>query len=256
MTQSNAAKECPVCQSLNRDGSLDQFEHICVDCGFVIDSDVSTTVDLLSSNEGDEHGEQDDWLEVCRVRNATEKRLAQSFDTLESLAREIGLNVGIRKATAEIYCDAFRVETTDGRDTLSLMAACLRLASVSVGEPIPTSRIMNCPAVDESKLRRSLSALREELDIEVGPLRPLEYLPFVASVLDLAEQEITEIHNLLEEIEGERCLSGKDPVGITAAAVYSVADECTQAEVAEAVGISTETIRVRSGELQELTADA
>ena len=49
-------------------------------------------------------------------------------------------------------------------------------------------------------------------------------------------------------------LVGKDPAGVAAGGLYYTADSLTQQTVAETVGVSTETIRLRAADLREATA--
>lgn len=258
MSRSQTAQDraCPACGESNVDPSFDDFDGLCTTCGFVIDGLNPTVPERLRSDESTEEATQENWLSVCRVRNATEQQLAQAFATIERIADWLDLPIGTREATADMYCNAFRVQATDGRETTSLVAACVRLASIQAGRPVPTGRLTALDGVESSQFRQSDSALRQKLDLALQAPRATDYVEFIAGAIDLPETEERAVRQLLEDAQGLSVLVGKDPAGIAASAAYVVSDDYTQATIAEAAGISTETIRLRASQLREVTEDA
>jgi transcription initiation factor TFIIIB Brf1 subunit/transcription initiation factor TFIIB len=72
------------------------------------------------------------------------------------------------------------------------------------------------------------------------------------SLTDTSRQEVAQF---LESVTGKQAFVGKDPAGIAAGGVYVLLDEFTQGEVAEAVGVSTETVRRRVKQLRGVGDD-
>jgi transcription initiation factor TFIIB len=244
---------CPACDGPDIDESLENFNGVCEECGFVIRADegsVSLDWKLEEPESGDD--DQNDWLEECPIRNATEKRLAEAFDALETCADHLGISDELRQETADIYCDAFRAETTDGRAATCLIVACLRMASLRCQTPVPLGRLYNYRNIGRTALRRSLTALKEDLSLQVDTPRPAGYLSFIGTTSTVSDAQLSRTERLLDDVENEPSLVGKDPAGIAAAGIYLCGD-LTQAEAADAVGVSTETIRLRVNQLQELT---
>ena len=245
--------ECPACGCRKIDESVCEFDGICSECGFVVhDSTNPTETEWVLADEKREENQQEDWLTVCRVRDATEKQLAQAFATIEDIAHHFDLPIDIREEAADVYCDAFHETTTDGRDTTCLVAVCVRLASLEVEKPVPTSRLTEIHDVDDKKFRQSYIALRKELEYTPPTLTPIDYLWFLSKALDLDESELQATERPLKAVSDERSLIGKDPTGIAAATIYLEGQDYTQSTVAEAAGVSTETIRVRANQLQKL----
>jgi len=110
--------------------------------------------------------------------------------------------------------------------------------------------------IEEPKLRRTYLAMVRECALEVPPPRPLLYLPSLASDLGLASETRRCAEALLETIDGTAELTGRNPVGIAAMAVYAAscvtADAVTQQEIADEAGISTVTIRVTRSRVEEV----
>lgn len=247
---------CSICNSETIDESIEDFAGVCIYCGFVVhDPADTTTPEWIQSPEEGEEQTREDWLTVCRVRNSTEQQLARAFAALEDIGKSLYLDADLRQEAAAVYCDAFVAGTTDGRDTNCVIAACARLASLSASQPIPPGRLSELSAVDPRKYRLSQAALQDDLGLNPVPPTPEDYVQFLAGELDLDRPVLDVTESTLQQIGGHSPLVGKDPVGITAAAVYLAAENKTQSEVADAGGISTETIRQRVNELRSLVSD-
>lgn len=253
-TKNQPVTECPACASQQIDEAVDGFDGICEACGLVIEAGMDPVeLDWKVTDDGSGQQEQDEWLALATIQNATEQRIVQAFETLEEFADRIDGSAEVRQKAAKTFCDAMRTETTDGREAACVIAACLRVASLRVNEPIPVGRLTEFNTVDQKKFRRSRVALQENLELQLQSPDPEDYLSFVRSALDLEKPEIGTVNSLLEGVAGQQSFVGKDPAGIVAAGVYLIHDEVTQAEVANAVGVSTETVRQRVKQLRELS---
>lgn len=253
MTQVDHEHLCPACGSENTDGSIDAFEAVCDNCGFVIREDVnSVSLEWEVTNGTFQRSENKDWLTECRVRNATEQQLANAFEVLEDFAAQLNLSDEVHEGTVDIYCDAFRAGLTDGRKTICVVATCLCLSSRRAKMPIPTNRLLEFDDVERTKLSRSRRALCEELGIKARTPEPDKYIPFIESELDLTSEEVEEVEKLLTSVRGMQKLVGKDPAGTAAGGVYVVQEEYTQKQLAEVVGVSAETVRQRVNDLGEV----
>jgi transcription initiation factor TFIIB len=124
-----------------------------------------------------------------------------------------------------------------------------------VDQPVPKSRFTDFPGVDETKFHRSNLALCDELDIEPHLPKPKEYIPFLQTHLELADDVWNATERILTTVEGQQSFIGKDPAGVAAGAVYVSQDEYTQWDVAKAVGLSTETVRQRIKQLRKVIGD-
>lgn len=247
---------CPVCDSDAIDESIEDFAGVCTECGFVVHDPADTTLpEWIQSREEVEEQFHEDWLTVCRVRNSTEQQLARAFAALEDIGNALCLDSDLRQKGAAVYCDAFVAGSTDGRDTMCIIAACARLASLSASQPIPPGRLSELPSVDPRKYRLSLAGIQSDLGLSPALPTPEDYVFFLAGELDLEDIVLGVTETTLEQIEGHSALVGKDPVGITAAAIYLAAENKTQSEVADASGVSTETIRQRVNQLRTLVSD-
>ncbi|MFP8957642.1 hypothetical protein ACLI4Y_13010 [Natrialbaceae archaeon A-CW3] len=235
------------------DESIDSFDGVCEDCGLVLNN--GTDLGAVDWKISDQHRSQNDdesWLSFCTVRNATDQRLAHAFDSLEEFADQLDLDTKTRHEAADVYCDAYRTETTDGRKTECVVAACLRLATQKQGKPIPEGRLVELPNVSQKKFHLSHTALQKNLEFQPPAAQPSDYISFLTTALGLDEHGRRAVEKTLGDVADEPALVGKDPVGIAAAAVYLTQENYTQATLADTAGVSTETIRQRLKQLRKL----
>lgn len=254
MTESDqqAIESCPACDSDEIDRSVEPLDGICENCGLVIErGNDSLALDWTVSEGGFINTNEQEWSDVCQVRNSTEKQLAEAFGRIEAIANRLAIPDGIREATVDLYCDGFREGVTDGRDTGCFVAACLRLGSRRGDKPVPLGRITEPSHIEEQKVHLSRLALSETLDLGFETPTPADYLPFLSLELNLTAKERSTTESLLLSAEHEQEFIGKDPAGIAAGGVYLTTEHPTQSDAADAVGVSTETVRHRIEQLQD-----
>ena len=247
-----AHQSCQLCNNETIDSSLPRIEAVCANCGLVIQHD-SVVQDWLSLDESTHSAEYSkDWLDVSTVRNATEEQLVTAFDAIENIGDQVEIPEETRKEAARVYSEVFLAGVTDGRDTSPVVAACVRLGSIRANQAIPLGKLVSCVGFDKHKLNSSLSVVKQSIDQPAIAPRPTDYVWFLSNGLSVSHTEKQKIKASLQSVDESPSLTGKDPAAIAAAVAYLVVSECTQSAVADVVGVSTETIRKRKKQLQEL----
>lgn len=245
---------CPVCEATDIEAEVYGFNGLCQACGFVIQE--TTTPDELpdwvASTDSTATSEQPSWQDHCTVTNATEAQLADAFGLIEAFSDHLPLSADLRAATAEAYGRAFRAELTDGRATADMVAACLRVGSVQQDTPIPTGRLTALDRVSKTTFRACRQELQSELEYPAAAVSPARYLWLFEAELDVDPTTLSETQAFLESISDETVLVSKSPAGIAAAGLYWTADGITQQAVADVAGVTTETIRLRSTDFEEV----
>jgi len=247
---------CPVCEATDLEANVYGFDGLCQVCGFVIQdrNPQAELPDWVRNGESTATSEHPSWQEHCQVTNATEAQLADAFGVIEAFSDHVPLPTDLRAAAAEAYGSTFRAELTDGRATEDMIAACLRVGSVHNDTPIPTGRLTTLDSVSETTFRACRRDIQSELEYQAAAVSPAKYLWIFESELDVAAATLTETQAFLESINDETVLVGKSPAGIAAAGLYWTADEITQQAVADVAGVSTETIRLRITDFEEVVA--
>ena len=254
---STPPQACPVCDSTSIEAHVYGLSGICEECGFVLDKQDQIDVPQWAVNGSNEtQTGPEGWLEFSSVTNSTEQQLAEAYSVIEEIATVFPVPIQLRKETATVYATAFRNKATDGRDTKNMVAACLRIGSRHIDRPVPQNRLIDLDDVSSSAFRKCITAARNETEQDLSPVNPTDYLWFLEELLDLEETEITATANTLEALEETNQVVGKDPSGVAAAGVYTTVDCVTQKQAANAVGVSTETIRLRTADIGGIDSDS
>lgn len=245
---------CPACESTGIEESIDDVGQICESCGYVMGTDIG---DLFSGGGVDDEtpndSDQEQWGSYCTVTNSTEQTIAKAFENLEEIADEHSIQAECRERAADIYCDGFRSKITDGRDTRCVVAACLRLASLQIDQPIPLGLIVKDQDVKSRKFHKARLALQNELELLSAQPKPMDYTQFLKNTMKLDDSQCDKVESILKQADRKISFVGKDPAGVAAGAVYLASDEFTQSDVSKAVGLSTETVRQRIHRLEEVS---
>ena len=243
---------CPLCDEEKIDVSLPRFDAVCSNCGLVLQEGtvIPDWLSLGDSSMSDQSNK--DWFDASTVRNATEKQLVTAFDIIESLANQVEAPIETRKEAAKIYREVFLAEATDGRNTNPIVAACVRLGSIEANRVIPLGKLVNCADFGKHQLNSCLSVVKRSIDQSVTAPKPADYGWFLFNELSVPDRDQQKIEASLKSINDHPSLIGKDPAATAAATAYLTVADCTQSTVADAVGVSTETIRNRKKQLRGL----
>jgi transcription initiation factor TFIIB len=200
----------------------------------------------------EETEDEREWSEVVRVRNSTEQRVAAVLDCLESIGDQLGLSSEVRLRAASLYAEVALQGLNDGRRTDEVIGATVCLVTRQIGEPIPITRIANQIDTDPQDIGRLTKRLQRELDIENTECPAESYVGSLCIPLGCDEETVERAFKLVRSARDAKLTDGRNPVGVAAAAIYAVGGgERTQREIAEAGGISRETVRVRLQEFRQ-----
>jgi transcription initiation factor TFIIB len=194
------------------------------------------------------------WQIRTRVHSSVDRNLAQAMSELDRLSSQLGLNKSIKELAALLYRKLIvrrlaRSRSIDAMVGASIYAACrLRNAPRSLEEIARHSR------VSRKKIGQHYRLLVEKLNLKMPISDPANYVPRFVTELDLpgiVQQKVIEI---LEQAKENRTLvTGRDPRGLAAAAIYIASiltdHRVTQRDIAMAAGVTEVTVRNRYKEL-------
>ena len=195
------------------------------------------------------------WNERFRTRDSKERNLKQALGEIDRMASALGLPQNVRETASVIYRRALGDDLLPGRSIEGVATAALYASARMAGSPRSLDEMAVVSRVEKMELTRTYRYIVRELNLEVQPADPEQYLPRFVSDLDLTDETERRARDLIEGARGAGLLSGKSPVGLAAAAVYAAAlltnDKVTQSEVSDVASISEVTIRNRYKELLE-----
>jgi transcription initiation factor TFIIB len=196
------------------------------------------------------------WDERFRTRNSKERNLKQALGEIERMGSALGVPKDIRETAGVIYRRALSEDLLPGRSIEAISTAALYGAIRQIGLPRSVDEVAAVSRVDAMEFKRGYRYIVQELNLEIGPPDPEQYVSRFASDLDVSEEVEQRARELIRTAKEHAAHSGKSPVGLAAAALYAASilanEKLTQDEVSEETDVSTVTIRNRYHELLDV----
>jgi len=209
----------------------------------------------LSSSQRQKMQRLRTWNERFRTRDSKERNLKQALGEIDRMASALGLPKNVRETASVIYRRALAEDLLPGRSIEGVATAALYAAARQANTPRSLDELALVSRVDKMELTRTYRYVVRELNLEIQPADPVQYVPRFASELGLSDEGERRARTLLENARNAGLHSGKSPVGLAAAAVYAAAlltnEKVTQSEVGDVANVSEVTIRNRYKELLE-----
>ena len=177
------------------------------------------------------------------------RNLSIAMAELGRLSTNLHIPHNVKEHAALIYRKALKHDLIRGRSIDAFVAASLYAACRLHKVPRPLKRIAQASTREYSEIARSYRLLLRELKLRMPIDDPMKFVPGIASKLNVRQD--TELHaiNILRKAKQRQGLSGKDPRGLAAAALYMACiendDKRIQKEVAAAAGTTEVTLRNR-----------
>jgi len=281
-------RACPECEGrLRRNGT----ETVCADCGLVVGEDaIDRGPEWRSFADDDGNSERcgapltrsrhDRGLSTeighsTRLKGRKRRRVARmrrehrrakigskrdrnqvyGFTEIRRLTSQLELPDALQERACVLFESAQEDGLLQGRSIEGFAAAAVyavcRTASVSrtLGE------VVGVATADEDELKVAYDALNRELGLPTGPIDPTEYLARFASKLDVPTALERRARDLAAEARESGLTTGRNPSGVAAACLYTVAREAgydlTQDEAADVAGVSAVTVRNTHHDLRD-----
>lgn len=187
------------------------------------------------------------------------RNLSIAMAELDRLSTNLHIPQAVKEDAARIYRRALKNDLIRGRSIDAFVAAGLYAACRLHRIPRHLKSVSKASTREHSEIAHSYRLLLRELNLRMPVDDPLKFVPGIASKLGLRRD--TELHAVgILRAAGERNgLTGKDPRGIAAAALYMACqekgDRRIQKEVAKAAGTTEVTLRNRLKGLQTVLRD-
>lgn len=225
-----------------------------MDCGLVLNGQANAPPPSTPSNSpSEERGESVDcrnadgtpkvnWKAEIDIKDVSDQRLVDLLTRVDVVAEDLALKEAVRVRTAELVVETWESRFMHGRSEDATIAACVSTACREAEQPRPAPAIGEAIGVEASKLKSTFGKLLAELDLELAPVGPAEYVPYLGEELALDGESMAVAIESLREADG---ISG-NPAGIAAAAVYvaisDFPDSVTLSEAGKAAGVTKETV--------------
>ena len=196
------------------------------------------------------------WHSRSQTNGTQERNLRHGLGEIDRMASALGLPTPIRETASVIYRRVISENLLIGRSVESVSAAALYAATRQSSSARSLDGVVAVARIDKQSIGRTYRYINRELGLEIEPPDPTDHLPRLCSVLDLSTEIEHQSRELLETAIAADAISGKNPVGLAAAAVYAGGILCnekvTQKSISQVASVSKVTIRNRYQELLDL----
>ena len=196
------------------------------------------------------------WQIRSRVHSSVDRNLAQAMAELDRLSDKLGIRGPLKENAAVTYRKALDKGLVRGRSIAAIAAAALYVACRNSETPRSLREIAETSLVDKKDMARCYRLLLRELDIQMPIADPMTYISKIAERTGISGQTQGLAIQILREAKKQRAASGKDPMGLAAAALYIAClqnhEKKTQKDIAEAAGVTEVTVRNRYKSMSRL----
>ncbi len=177
------------------------------------------------------------------------RNLSIAMAELDRMTATIHLPQNIKEQSALLYRKALKMDLIRGRSIDAFVAATIYAACRQSSVPRPLKDISRLSTREHGEIARTYRLLVQELGLRMPVDDPMKFIPSIAGKLNLRRDTEQMAVQILVRAKDRNGLSGKDPRGLAAAALYMACirnnDKRIQKAVADAAGTTEVTLRNR-----------
>jgi transcription initiation factor TFIIB len=278
-----SANSCPECggQTIN---VIERGETVCQICGLVIsekDIDVSHSgIRAYSKHEKDKKERTGSPMSILmpdiglstvidrsKIKNPDLRRAAKwnthlSWEKRNMLMaitelKRIGGNLNfperVKKSAVRLYKEVFKRQLLRGRSINGMVAACSYYACKDEKVPVTLQEILEEASINDNIVKKCYKILVRELNLKISHIDPVSLIPRYCADLDLGIEIEKESMKVLNKFIENTSISGKDPKGLCAGAIYLITKlrnvKVSQKDISRVIGVTEVTLRSRYKEL-------
>ena len=187
------------------------------------------------------------------------RNLSIAMAELDRMNAALHLPHSIKEQAAILYRKALKLDLIRGRSIDAFVAATIYAACRKAMVPRPLKEISKLSPREHGEIARTYRLLLKEMKLKMPVDGPMKFIPSIAAKLDLRRDTEQLAIKILRKAKERNGLSGKDPRGLAAAALYMACiqndDKRIQKDVAGAAGTTEVTLRNRLRGLEKTLKD-
>ena len=188
------------------------------------------------------------------------RNLSIAMAELDRLTTAIHSPQNIKEQAAVIYRRSLKMDLIRGRSIDAFVAASIYAACRQNNIPRPLRDISKLSTREHGEIARTYRLLIREMKIKMPIDDPMKFIPSIANKLKIRRDTEQLAVKILIKAKHRNGLSGKDPRGLAAAALYMACikndDKRIQKDVADAAGTTEVTLRNRLRGLEKNISDS
>jgi len=195
------------------------------------------------------------WDSRSQSQASADRNLRQALNELDRLKSKLTIPSSVLEKAAYIYRKALEKKLVRGRSISAMIAASLYAACRDAETPRTLKDIADAANVKRKDISRCYRILHRELELKMPVVDSIQCIARISSKLKVTEKTKRYAAKILKETQKRQESSGKDPMGLAAAALYFSCVingvSITQRDLAEAANVTEVTIRNRYKGLKE-----
>jgi len=184
-----------------------------------------------------------------KVNESTARNLSIAMAELDRLTSALSLPTQVKEEAALIYRKTLKRDLIRGRSIDAFVAASLYTACRMMNIPRPLRVVADESKREHQEVAMTYRLIVTELKLKPPVDDPLKYVPKLAAKLEVGRETEMLAIDLLERARVKQALIGKDPRGLSAAAIYLACElsggHIVQRRIAEAADTTEVTLRNR-----------
>jgi len=195
------------------------------------------------------------WDSRSQSQTTADRNLRQALNELNRLKDKLAISSSVLEKAAYIYRKALDKKLVRGRSISAMIAASLYVACRDTEIPRTLKDVAEAANVKRKDIARCYRLLHHELELKMPVVDSIQCIARISSNLKVTEKTKRCAAKILKETQKRKESSGKNPMGLAAAALYSSCVingvSITQRDLAEAADVTEVTIRNRYKALKE-----
>jgi len=199
------------------------------------------------------------WDSRSQANSSADRNLRQALNEMDKLKDKLALTSAVIEKAAYIYRKAMERKLVRGRSIQGLVAACIYASCRNTETPRTLDDVAKGINIRRKEVARGYRLIFRELELKMPVVDPVKVISRIASIAELSEKCKRKAIQMLNQAKKMGIVSGKDPMGIAAAALYlaciSIGETKSQKDISIASGVTEVTIRNRCAGLRKMLID-
>jgi len=199
------------------------------------------------------------WDSRSQANSSADRNLRQALNEMDKLKDKLALTNAVIEKAAYIYRKAMERKLVRGRSIQGLVAACIYASCRNTETPRTLDDVAKGINIRRKEVARGYRLIFRELELKMPVVDPVKGVSRIASIAELSEKCKRKAIKILNQAKKMGIVSGKDPMGIAAAALYlaciSIGETKSQKDISIASGVTEVTIRNRCAGLRKMLID-
>ena len=187
------------------------------------------------------------------------RNLSIAMAELDRLTTALHLPQNLKEQSALLYRKSLKMDLIRGRSIDAFVSATIYATCRQNNLPRPLREISKLSTREHGEIARTYRLILREMNLKMPIDDPMKFIPSIASKLNLKRDTEQIAVDILVRAKKRNSLSGKDPRGLAAAALYMACikndDKRIQKDVAGAAGTTEVTLRNRLRGLEQAIDD-